>query len=348
MSNDAYAKAGVDIDAGNEAVQEIEQVMKAKPNPNVLGSLSGFGSLFEIPAGYQHPVLVSGSDGVGTKLLLAIAANNNLTIGQDLVAMVMNDIVAEGAKPLFLQDYLAVDKLRPEVVTELVKGVNRATNEVGATLVGGETAELPGLYAENHYDLAAFGVGIVEKNQLLNAKQHTEAGDILIGIPSSGIHSNGYSLVRSVFGIKTSQDFQALPKSLQTELLTPTKLYYPLVADLLEQKLVAGISHITGGGIIENLPRSYADDLVAEIKTTSFTIPPIFKQIKKLGGLTDLDMLKTFNNGIGMVLIVKPQNLNSVLQHFDQLKQPVFELGSLKKREGGEKQSVIFKGDFEW
>ncbi|WP_429970600.1 phosphoribosylformylglycinamidine cyclo-ligase [Fructilactobacillus sp. Tb1] len=348
MTKDAYAQAGVDIAAGNEAVHKISQVVKDTYTPNVLGSLSGFGSLMEIPTGYQHPVLVSGSDGVGTKLLLAVAAENNTTIGQDLVAMVMNDIVAEGAKPLFLQDYLAVDKLRPDVVAEIVTGVAKATKEVGASLIGGETAELPGLYQPHHYDLAAFGVGIVEKDDLLNAKSHTRAGDILIGLPSSGIHSNGYSLVRSVLGIKTKADFAKLPSELQKTLLTPTTLYYPMLKELLDQHLLTGISNITGGGIVGNLPRSFADNLQAEIKADQINIPDVFKLLKKQGDLSDADMLKTFNNGVGMILIVHPENETKVLEHFKEIIQPVMELGKLQAKPNPDDESVVFTGDFQW
>lgn len=348
MEADAYSKAGVNIEAGNTAVQEIKAAVQATYTPQVLSGLGNFGAAVELPAGFRQPVLISGTDGVGTKLLLAIAANRHETIGQDLVAMVMNDIVAEGAQPLFLQDYLAVDHIRPEVVKTIVTGIAQATQAVGAALVGGEMAELPGLYAAHHYDLAAFGVGIAEKDQLLNSVAHAQAGDLLLGLPSSGLHSNGYSLVRSVLGLKEATDFQQLTPELQTALLTPTTLYYPLVQDLLAQHLLVGMSHITGGGIVGNLPRSFSHDLQAVIQTNGWQIPAIFKLLKQKGQLTTADMLTTFNNGVGMILMVKPANLPTVLQHFATLQQPIYQLGYLQAKPQTAADAVVFTGEFSW
>ncbi|ANZ59175.1 phosphoribosylformylglycinamidine cyclo-ligase [Fructilactobacillus lindneri] len=348
MGKDAYAKAGVDIHAGDEAVQKMRSVVEATYTPQVLAGLGGFGSVFELPVGYQHQVLVSGTDGVGTKLLLAIGADKHDTIGQDLVAMVMNDIIAEGAKPLFLQDYLAVDKMRPETAAEIISGIAQATKAVGASLIGGESAELPGLYAEKHYDLAAFGVGIAEKDEILDSPKNATAGDILLGLPSSGIHSNGYSLVRLVFGIKDSKDFKKLSDDLQSQLLTPTTLYYPLISKLLDNHQITGISNITGGGIVGNLPRAFSKNLQAKLTWGSWPVLDIFNLLQQTGDLSTKDMLKTFNNGLGMILIVKPGNLNAVMNHFKKINQSVYEIGKLQPKTNSTDAEVIFEGESPW
>lgn len=348
MVKDAYAKAGVDIHAGDEAVQKMRSAVEATYTPQVLAGLGGFGSVFELPTGYQHPVLVSGTDGVGTKLLLAIGADRHDTIGQDLVAMVMNDIIAEGAKPLFLQDYLAVDKMRPETAAEIIGGIAQATKAVGASLIGGESAELPGLYAEKHYDLAAFGVGIAEKDKILDSPKNAAAGDILLGLPSSGIHSNGYSLVRSVFGIKEPQDFKKLSKDVQDQLLTPTTLYYPLISKLLDNHQITGISNITGGGIVGNLPRAFSKNLQAKLTWESWPVLDIFNLLQQTGDLSTEDMLKTFNNGLGMILIVKPDNLKAVMNHFKKINQSVYEIGKLQPKTNPTDAEVIFEGESPW
>lgn len=348
MEKDAYAKAGVDIHAGDEAVQKMRSAVEATYTPQVLTGLGGFGSVFEIPTGYKHPVLVSGTDGVGTKLLLAIGADKHDTIGQDLVAMVMNDIIAEGAKPLFLQDYMAVDKMRPEAVAETIGGIAKATKAVGASLIGGESAELPGLYAEKHYDLAAFGVGIAEKDEILDSQQNAEAGDILLGLPSSGIHSNGYSLVRSVFDIKEPADFQKLPKKLQEQLLTPTTLYYPVISNLLDEHRITGISNITGGGIVGNLPRAFSEQLQAKITWGSWPILDIFNSLQEKGQLSTEDMLSTFNNGLGMILIIKPDQLNYMLNYFKETNQAVYEIGKLQSKPNVNDAGVVFEGVSPW
>lgn len=348
MGKDAYAKAGVDIHAGDEAVQKMKAAVESTYTPQVLSGLGGFGSVFEIPTGYQHPVLVSGTDGVGTKLLLAIGADRHDTIGQDLVAMVMNDIIAEGAKPLFLQDYLAVDKMRPEIVAETIGGIAKATKAVGASLIGGESAELPGLYAEKHYDLAAFGVGIAEKDEILDSEKNAEAGDILLGLPSSGVHSNGYSLVRSVFGIKEPADFNKLPKTVQEQLLTPTTLYYPIISKLLDEHRITGMSNITGGGIVGNLPRAFSKDLQAKITWGSWPILEIFNTLQQKGQLSTDDMLNTFNNGLGMILIIEPDQLKDVMNYFRETNQPVYEIGKLQSKANEKDAGVIFEGVAPW
>ncbi|WP_373770213.1 phosphoribosylformylglycinamidine cyclo-ligase [Weissella soli] len=337
----AYAAAGVDVEAGNQAVAQMATAVKDTYNDHVLAGLGGFGAAFAIGAGYKDPVLVAGADGVGTKLLLAIAANKHDTIGQDLVAMTMNDILAQGAKPLFLLDYLAVDKMRPAVVAEIVGGIAAATKAVGAALIGGESAELPGLYAHNHYDLASFGVGIVERDAML-VGDRVQAGDVLIGLASSGIHSNGYSLVRQVLGINDGAGWQDLDPNLQTALLEPTKLYAAQVLPLLQQKLVTGIAHITGGGIIENLPRAYGTDLTAEINWGTWPILPIFETLQTAGTLSLHDMLLTFNNGLGMILTVRPEDADTVLH---QLGEGAYVVGQMTARQT---ESVVFRGEAPW
>ena len=337
----AYAAAGVDVEAGNQAVAQMATAVKDTYNDHVLAGLGGFGAAFAIGAGYKDPVLVAGADGVGTKLLLAIAANKHDTIGQDLVAMTMNDILAQGAKPLFLLDYLAVDKMRPAVVAEIVGGIAAATKAVGAALIGGESAELPGLYAHNHYDLASFGVGIVERDAML-VGDRVQAGDVLIGLASSGIHSNGYSLVRQVLGINDGAGWEDLDPTLQTALLEPTKLYVAQVLPLLQQKLVTGVAHITGGGIIENLPRAYGTDLTAEINWGTWPILPIFETLQTAGTLSLHDMLLTFNNGLGMILTVRPEDAAAVLH---QLGDDAYVVG---KMTAWQTEAVVFRGEAPW
>ncbi|MCM0583402.1 phosphoribosylformylglycinamidine cyclo-ligase [Weissella diestrammenae] len=343
MSQDAYAAAGVDVAAGNEAVTRMKASVQRTYNQNVLSGLGGFGAAFAIGQGYDDPILIAGADGVGTKLLLAIAANKHDTIGQDLVAMTVNDILAQGAKPLFLLDYLAVDKIRPAIAAEIVGGIASACEQVGVALIGGESAELPGLYAPHHYDLAAFGVGIVERQRLLQ-KSAVEAGDVLIGLASSGIHSNGYSLVRQVFNLHEPNQFNQLSTEDQAELLKPTKLYGPMVQPLIDEQLITSIAHITGGGIVENLPRAYTTNLKAEINWGSWPILPIFNQIQAAGQLRLSDMLLTFNNGLGMVLIVKPDVVKSVLA---RLTDDAYVIGTIQKRQHDEKH-VEFRGEAPW
>lgn len=348
MKQDAYAKAGVDIDSGNQAVDRIKASVKATYTDEVISELGDFGSAVTLPTDVEQPVLVSSADGVGTKLLLAIAADNHMSIGQDLVAMVINDIAAKGAKPLFLQDYLAVGHLNPAVASEIVAGIAAAAKKVNAALVGGEMAEMPGLYDKTHYDLAAFGVGVVARDNLLDPARNTRSGDWLIGLASNGLHSNGYSLVRKVLGLKNAHDFKQLPQSLQETLLTPTRLYSPLIESLTQQRLIAGISHITGGGIIENLPRAFNQNLQALINGGSWDIPEIFGLLKTRGHLTDKDMLNTFNNGLGMVLVVHPEDLPQVLGHFDQLNEPIYQIGQLQTKSDAKQSAVVFKGAIQW
>lgn len=340
----AYQQAGVDIKAGEEAVELMKDAVADTYNDQVLDGLGGFGAAFALGNRYQNPVLVSGADGVGTKLLLAIAADKHDTIGQDLVAMVANDILAQGAKPAFMLDYLAVDKMRPAVVAKIVTGVAKAAKASGMALIGGESAELPGLYAPKHYDLAAFAVGVAEQDQLLNPK-NVAVGDVLIGLPSSGIHSNGYSLVRHVLGIQSDEDFNQLPADQQATLLTPTALYAKSVWPLVEAGLLQAMAHITGGGLTENLPRAYDATLSAQINWGSWPILPIFNTLQAAGQLSLEDMLLTFNNGLGMVLIVKPAHRDAVLAALAAQDQAAYVIGEMVPNAGA---GVVYSGDAPW
>lgn len=340
----AYQRAGVDIKAGERAVDLMKDAVAATYNDQVLDGIGGFGAAFALGKDYTDPVLVSGADGVGTKLLLAIAADKHDTIGQDLVAMVANDILAQGAKPAFILDYLAVDKMRPEVVAEIVTGIAKAAKESNMALIGGESAELPGLYAEKHYDLAAFAVGIAERQQLLSAQNISE-GDVLIGLPSSGIHSNGYSLVRQVFDIHSDKDFNKLSFETKETLLTPTALYAKPVWPLVEAKLIQAMAHITGGGITENLPRALPENVSAEINWGSWPILPIFSELQAKGTLSVKDMLLTFNNGLGMILIVKPQQLADAMTLLTEQGQTAYVVGKVTP---AQKERVVFTGNEPW
>ena len=307
MQKITYKDSGVDIDAGNESVKLIKDAVRATYRAEVMGDLGGFGGLFALQK-YNNPVLVSGTDGVGTKLKIAFMLDRHDTIGQDAVAMCVNDILVQGAEPLFFLDYLAVGKLEPEKVAEIVKGVARACKECNCALIGGETAEMSGFYNRGEYDIAGFAVGVVEKNQLITPAR-VKAGDVLIGLPSSGLHSNGFSLVRKiVFDVKkfsVNDKIDELGKTIGEELLTPTRLYpavcLPLIRKLGEK--IHGLVHITGGGFYDNIPRALPENLGAEIEL-SWEIPQIFKLLRDWGNVDWREMFRTFNCGVGMVLIV--------------------------------------------
>lgn len=325
---DAYAAAGVDIAAGNQAVELMQDAVNATQNENVLAGLGGFGSLFKLPTGYTQPVLISGADGVGSKLLLAIAANRHATIGQDLVAMVANDILAQGAKPLFMLDYMGINTVEPAKVAEIVTGIAQACQQAQMALIGGETAELPDLYAQNHYDLAGFAVGVADQEKLLNP-ENVQEGDVVLGLASSGLHSNGYSLVRKLLLTDQNKTWDDLSNDQQTTLLTPTKLYIKAVLPLIEQGLVVSAAHITGGGLLENLPRALGAHLGAHLDSQSWQIPAIFKQLGQLGELSTIEMLRTFNLGIGFTLVVRPDDVANVSQQLVESGEQVTVLGQV-------------------
>lgn len=302
----SYRDAGVDIDAGNRLVDRIKPHARRTLRPGVLGGLGGFGALFELPLDrYRQPVLVSGTDGVGTKLKLALELNRHGTIGIDLVAMCVNDVLVAGAEPLFFLDYYATGQLDVDVAASVIQGIADGCEQAGAALVGGETAEMPGMYADGDYDLAGFCVGVVEKSRILDGS-HVQAGDVLLGLASSGPHSNGYSLIRkivAVSGANLAQDF-AQGRTLGEVLLAPTRIYVKPVLRLLEQVPVRAIAHITGGGLTENLPRVLPVDTTALIDPRSWQRPAVFQWLQHQGGVSEAEMWRTFNCGVGLVICV--------------------------------------------
>lgn len=326
MSKNAYAQSGVDVEAEYEVVERIKKHVKRTERLGVLGALGGFGGMFDLSQlAIKEPVLVSGTDGVGTKLMLAIKYDKHDTIGQDCVAMCVNDIIAAGAEPLYFLDYIATGKNTPEKLEQVVAGVAEGCVQAGAALIGGETAEMPGMYGDDDYDLAGFAVGIAEKSQLIDGSKVSE-GDILLGLASSGIHSNGYSLVRRVFADYSGDE--RLPelegKTLKEVLLEPTRIYVNAVLPLVKKGLVNGIAHITGGGFIENIPRMFADHLAAEIDEEAIPVLPIFKALESYGQIKHEEMFEIFNMGIGLVLAVSPANLEAVK---GLLNEEVYEIG---------------------
>ncbi|HEL0593065.1 TPA: phosphoribosylformylglycinamidine cyclo-ligase [Streptococcus equi subsp. zooepidemicus] len=331
MSKNAYAQSGVDVEAGYELVERIKKHAERSKRLGVMGGLGGFGGLFDLSkAAIKEPVLVSGTDGVGTKLMLAIQYDKHDTIGQDCVAMCVNDIIAAGAEPLYFLDYLAAGKNEPAKLEQVIAGIAEGCVQAGAALIGGETAEMPGMYGQDDYDLAGFAVGIVEKSQLIDGSRVAE-GDHLLGLASSGVHSNGYSLVRRIFAGYTGEEL--LPeldgKKLKEVLLEPTRIYVKAVLPLIKSGLVAGIAHITGGGFIENLPRMFSKELAAEIEEASLPVLPIFKVLETYGKINHEEMFEIFNMGIGMVLAVKPEHVEQVRACLDE---PVYDIGCVVTR----------------
>jgi len=316
--SEAYAQAGVDITAGYKAVELMKQHIARTMTKGVCSDVGGFGGLFELDlTGITRPVLVSGTDGVGTKLKLAFLLDKHDTVGIDCVAMCVNDIICVGAKPLFFLDYIACGKNVPERIAEIVKGVAEGCVQSGAALIGGETAEMPGFYPEDEYDLAGYSTGVVDKEKIIDNKT-MKAGDVVIALPSSGVHSNGFSLVRKVFDvenadIKTPCD-ELGGKSVGETLLTPTKIYVKPVLSLLEQVKVKGISHITGGGFYENIPRSIPEGLGAKIEKAAVKILPIFDMIAKAGSISERDMFNTYNMGVGMSITVDKTDADKALE----------------------------------
>lgn len=341
MSENAYKAAGVDVEAGYESVRLIKDDVKKTAIEGVLGGIGGFGGLFEMPKGMENPVLVSGTDGVGTKLRVAFLMDKHDTIGQDCVAMCVNDVACSGAKPLFFLDYLAVGKNVPEKIAQIVKGVADGCVLAGCALVGGETAEMPGFYPVDEYDLAGFSVGVVEKSKITDGDR-AKAGDVLIGIASSGIHSNGYSLVRKVFGLNEPDAKERLNvysddlgKTIGEELLTPTKIYVKPLLKLIEEVGINTVSHITGGGFIENVPRMLPDGLTAVIHKGSWKILPIFDVMQTMAGISERDMYNTFNMGIGMIVAVDADKKDAALECLKQAGETAYVLGELKSGDKG-------------
>ena len=340
-----YRDAGVDIDAGNTSVRLIKESVRATYRPEVMGDLGGFGGLFALNvAKYKEPVLVSGTDGVGTKLKIAFLLDRHDTIGQDAVAMCVNDILVQGAEPLFFLDYLAVGKLVPTQVADIVKGVAAACKASGCALIGGETAEMNGFYPPGEYDIAGFAVGVVEKSKLI-ASDRVKAGDVLLGLPSSGLHSNGFSLVRKiVFEVKGFQGDEKIPelggKTIGEELLTPTRLYPRVCLPLVRDFDLHGMVHITGGGFYDNIPRALPDGLGAEIEADAWPVPPIFSLLQAWGGVAWPEMYRTFNMGIGMVLIAAAEEAAQIQRALQKEGETVYDIGRIRPSA----HEVIIKG----
>ncbi|CDC62870.1 phosphoribosylformylglycinamidine cyclo-ligase [Clostridium sp. CAG:448] len=331
--SEAYANAGVDITAGYRAVELMKQHIARTMTGGVTSEIGGFGGLFELDLeGISHPVLVSGTDGVGTKLKLAFLMDRHDTVGIDCVAMCVNDIICCGAKPLFFLDYIACGKNVPERIADIVKGVCDGCVQAGAALIGGETAEMPGFYPVDEYDLAGYCTGVVDRSRIID-RQKTRPGDLIIALPSSGVHSNGFSLVRKVFGIGACDLHLPVPalagRSLGDALLTPTKIYVKPVLALLETVEVHGISHITGGGFYENIPRSIPDGLGARIDRSAIRILPIFDLIAKTGNISDRDMFNTFNMGVGMTLTVPADSAQNALTVLHEQGEDAYIVGEI-------------------
>lgn len=325
----SYKDSGVDVERGYQAVKLMKEHVKSTYTKGVLGDIGSFGGFFQMPEGMKQPVLVAGTDGVGTKLKYAIIADRHDTIGIDAVAMCVNDIVCQGAKPLIFLDYFATGSLSPEKVATVVSGIAEGCRQSGAALIGGETAEMPGFYPEGDYDIAGFAVGVVDKEKIINGST-IKSGDVLIGLKSSGIHSNGYSLVRKLFG----EDINALEKYDEElgakpidVLLTPTRIYVKSILALIEKVKVKGIAHITGGGFIENIPRIFPEGIGCEINTKSYEVPAVFKALQKKAGITDAQIYNTFNMGIGMVVCVSQENVEAAIAQLESTGERCVVLG---------------------
>lgn len=328
-----YKSAGVDVEEGQKAVALMKNAVQETFTNNVLTGLGGFGGLFQLDLeGINKPVLVSGTDGVGTKLKLAFMMDRHDTIGQDCVAMCVNDILCQGAKPLFFLDYLATGKLEAKKAETIVTGIAKACKESGAALIGGETAEMPGFYQEGEYDLAGFVVGIVDKDRMITG-ENIQTGDVLIGISSSGMHSNGFSLARKIFfeqeNMKPSEYSLRLGKTIGEALLTPTKLYVKPILALMDQVEIKGMSHITGGGFYENIPRMLPEGVGIELYKDRFPVPEVFKMIQDLGKIDETEMYKTFNMGIGMVLAVAKEDAEKVMESLKTSGEAAYEIGQV-------------------
>jgi phosphoribosylformylglycinamidine cyclo-ligase len=337
----SYRDAGVDIEAGDALVEQIKPFAKRTMRPEVLGGIGGFGSLFEMPKKFKNPVLVSGTDGVGTKLKLAFELNKHDTVGIDLVAMSVNDILVQGAEPLFFLDYFACGKLEVGTAAQVIKGIAEGCEQSGCALVGGETAEMPGMYPAGEYDLAGFAVGCVDKENIINGTT-IAVGDVVLGLSSSGAHSNGYSLIRKLIdksGIDFESDFHG--RKFKDVVMAPTRIYVKPLLQLIAALPVKGMAHITGGGITENIPRVLPDGLTANIKKGSWTMPPLFTWLQVQGNVADLEMYKTFNCGIGMAVIVAKEHATAAQKLLQDAGETVFEIGYIRTQQAGEAPTVV-------
>ncbi len=337
----SYRDAGVDIDAGDALVEAIKPFAKRTMRPEVLAGIGGFGALCEIPKKYRHPVLVSGTDGVGTKLRLAFQLARHDTVGIDLVAMSVNDVLVQGAEPLFFLDYFACGKLEPRVAADVVRGIAHGCELAGCALIGGETAEMPGMYPEGEYDLAGFCVGVVERERIVDGRA-IRAGDALLGLASSGAHSNGYSLVRKILE-RAAPDLGAAfdGRTLAEALLEPTRIYVKPLLALLEQVSVKGLAHITGGGLVGNVPRVLPDGLRAVVRRDAWPVSELFHWLQTQGKVADDEMHRVFNCGIGMVVVLAPEDVSAAAALLRTSGETVYEIGVVERGDQGEAQAVV-------
>lgn len=334
----SYKDAGVDIDAGNALIERIKGVAKRTRRPEVMAGLGGFGAMFELPKGYDEPVLVSGTDGVGTKLRLAMMLNKHDTIGIDLVAMCVNDLIVGGAEPLFFLDYYATGKLNIDIAANVVEGIGNGCDMSGCSLVGGETAEMPGMYEGDDYDLGGFCVGIVEKSKIIDGS-NVKAGDTLIGIASSGPHSNGYSLIRKIIEVSGVELNQAMGGTdLASALMAPTRIYVKPLLKLIKALPVNALSHITGGGLLENIPRVLPDSAKAVIDINSWEFPEVFKWLQNAGNVNSTEMYRTFNCGVGMVVAVPAGQADAAIKLLEAEGEKAWKIGSIENAEANEEQ----------
>ncbi len=336
MTSITYKDAGVDIDKGNAFVEQIKKIAKKTHRRGVIDDIGGFGGLFSLDtSGMKNPVLVSSTDGVGTKLKIAFMTGKHDTVGIDLVAMCVNDVAVQGAEPLFFLDYLATGKLDIKIATDVVKGIGDGCQQAGCALIGGETAEMPDFYKKNEYDLAGFTVGIVNNSQIIDGSD-IRVGDKVIGIASSGLHSNGYSMVRKIcfdiLKLKLEGHIEEFGRALGEELLEPTRIYSELIKRLIKMFTIRGLAHITGGGLAENLARILPQTCTAEIAAGSWDVPPVFRFLQQGGNVSDDEMQRTFNNGIGLVIVVSKKQCQEVLQSIEAMGEKAFLIGEIKSR----------------
>jgi phosphoribosylformylglycinamidine cyclo-ligase len=337
----SYADAGVDMVAGDALVDAIKPFAKRTMREGVMAGIGGFGAMFEVSKKYKEPVLVAGTDGVGTKLKLAFHLNRHDTVGIDLVAMSVNDILVQGAEPLFFLDYFACGKLDVATATDVIKGIAFGCEQAGCALIGGETAEMPSMYPEGEYDLAGFAVGAVEKSKIIDGSK-INPDDVILGLASSGIHSNGFSLVRKVIEVANpdlNADFHG--RSLADALIAPTRIYVKPLLALMERFEIKGMAHITGGGLVENVPRVLGDHLTAILQRDTWEMPPLFTWLQQHGGVADAEMHRVFNCGIGMVVIVAPEIAKEAMQQLTAAGETVYQIGSIRARVGAEHQTQV-------
>jgi phosphoribosylformylglycinamidine cyclo-ligase len=339
----SYRDAGVDIDAGDALVERIKPLAKKILRDGVLGGIGGFGALFEVPKRYKEPVLVSGTDGVGTKLRLAFELNRHDTVGQDLVAMSVNDILVLGAESLFFLDYFACGKLDVDTAASVVGGIARGCELAGCALIGGETAEMPGMYPEGEYDLAGFAVGVVEKSKAIDGKASIAVGDVVLGLASSGAHSNGYSLVRKIIE-RSRPDMNARfdgERTLADVVMAPTRIYVRQVLATMEKVTIKGMAHITGGGLLENVPRVLPENTVAELEKAAWPRPKLFDWMQAEGNVAENEMHRVFNCGIGLVIVVAAADADAAMAELKVQGEAVYRIGKIRARQGDEAQTVV-------